>query len=103
YPIALVGTLMVLGALLLLLSWLTAPGSGGVGLVAMWEKSVLNIGTPFEAWLGSIANLAAQRDDAQDFLEAAIDLLNEIPWIAGVEWRSSHATGMVGTRSRHHL
>ncbi|MEX2480816.1 MAG: ATP-binding protein [Gammaproteobacteria bacterium] len=103
YPIALVGTLMVLGALLLLLSWLTAPGSGGVGLVAMWEKSVLNIGTPFEAWLGNIANLAAQRDDAQDFLEAAIDLLNEIPWIAGVEWRTSHATGMVGTRSRHHL
>jgi len=103
YPLALVGTLMVLGALLFLLSWLTAPGSGGVGLVALWEKSVLNIGTPFEAWLASIANLAAQRSEAQDFFEAAIELLNDIPWIAGVTWRTAQADGTVGLRSRFHL
>ena len=57
YPLALVGTLLALAAILLMLSWLTAPGSGGIGLVQVWEKSVLNIGTPFEAWLGNIANL----------------------------------------------
>ena len=103
YPLALVGTLMVLGALLFLLSWLTAPGSGGIGLVAVWEKSVLNIGTPFEAWLGNIANLAAQCSDAQEFFEAAIELLNDIPWIAGVGWRTAQGDGMVGTQSRFHL
>jgi signal transduction histidine kinase len=103
YPLAVVGTLMVLGALLFLLSWLTAPGSGGIGLVAVWEKSVLNIGTPFEAWLGSIANLAAQCSEAQEFFEAAIELLNDIPWIAGVEWRTAQADGLVGMRSPFHL
>ncbi|MGE0485216.1 MAG: sensor histidine kinase [Gammaproteobacteria bacterium] len=102
YPIALVGSLMALGLLLLLLSWMTSPGSGA-GLLSVWEKSVLNIGTPFEAWLGNIANLAAQRDDADDFLEAAIEELNDIPWISGVEWRTATTTDMVGQRSRHHL
>lgn len=102
YPIALVGSLMALGLLLLLLSWMTSPGSGA-GLMSVWEKSVLNIGTPFEAWLGNIANLAAQRSDANDFLEAAVEELNDIPWISGVEWRTAQGGDMVGQRSRHHL
>lgn len=102
YPIALVGSLMVLGMLLLFLSWMTSPGSG-TGLLAVWEKSVLNIGTPFEAWLGNIANLAAQRADADEFLEAAVEELNDIPWVSGVAWRTARGNDMLGHRSRHHL
>ncbi len=103
YPLALVASLMVLGALLFFLSWITAPGTDNAGLLSVWEKSVLNIGTPFETWLGNIANLAAQRGQADDFLEAAIGELYEIPWIAGVEWRAGAASGIEGHRSRHHL
>ena len=103
YPTALVATLMALGLLLFFLSWMTTPGPGNIGLLAVWEKSVLNIGTPFETWLGNIANLGAQSVHADDFLEAAIEELNDIPWVSGVEWRTNHANGIVGKRSHHHL
>lgn len=102
YPLALVFTLTALGMLLLFLSWITTPG-GSMGLLAVWEKSVLNIGTPFEAWLGNIANLARQRAQADDFLEGAIGELADIPWISGVEWRTAEASGMEGKRTYNHL
>jgi hypothetical protein len=44
-----------------------------------------------------------QRGDAADFLEAAIEQLHEIPWIAGVEWQAQAGGGMRGRRSRHPL
>ena len=103
YPIALVATLMGLGLFLLFLSWITTPGSGNVGLMAVWEKSVLNIGTPFEAWLGNIANLARQRAAAEDFLESAVDELVDIPWVSAVEWQSDSGTGIEGNRTPHQL
>ena len=103
YPLALVTTLIALGLLLLFLSWITTPGTAGIGLLAVWEKSVLNIGTPFEAWLGNIANLARQRARADDFLEAAIDELADIPWISAVEWHTEHDGGIEGTRTGNHL
>lgn len=102
YPIALVGTLMALGGLLLFLGWLTQPGTGGIGLLAVWEKSVLNIGTPFESWLGNVAEIAARADNADDFLEAAIEELHDIPWISGVEWQTGGASGMSGRTTAHH-
>lgn len=103
YPLALVAALMALGLFLLFLSWITTPGAGSIGLLAVWEKSVLNIGTPFEAWLGNIANLASQRPAADDFLEAAIDELVDIPWVSGAEWQSDSGRGIEGQRSPHQL
>lgn len=103
YPLALVASLMALGGLLLLLGWVTTPGSGSIGLMAVWEKSVLNIGTPFENWLGNVSNLAAQQADADAFLVAAVEEMNDIPWVAGVEWETAHRNGIEGERSRHHL
>ncbi|MEQ8230471.1 MAG: ATP-binding protein [Gammaproteobacteria bacterium] len=104
YPFALVITLIALGLVLLFLGWLASPGvGGGFGLLAVWEKSVLNIGTPFETWLGNIANLAAQQGDADAFLEAAVEELNDIPWVSGVTWESSTSRGMCGGRTRNRL
>ena len=103
YPLALFITLMALGALLLVLGWVTTPGTGSVGLLAVWEKSVLNIGTPFENWLGKVANLAAQKSNADAFLITAIEELHDIPWVAGIEWRTANDNGIEGVRSRHHL
>ena len=103
YPLALIASLIGLGMLLLFLSWLATPGVGGIGLLAVWEKSVLNIGTPFETWLGNIANLAAQRTEADDFLEAAVEELNDIPWISGVAWETTTSSGICGQRSHHCL
>lgn len=103
YPLALVATLIGLGLFLLFLAWISTPGPGNLGLLAVWEKSVLNIGTPFEAWLGNIANLAAQRSNADDFLNVAIEELNDIPWISGVEWSTENGGGLEGKRSNYKL
>jgi signal transduction histidine kinase len=103
YPFALVATLMGLGLFLLFLAWISTPGSGTVGLLAVWEKSVLNIGSPFETWLGNLANLAARSTHADDFLEIAIQELNDIPWISGVEWETENTRGLEGQPSIHHL
>ena len=103
YPLALVATLMALGVFLFFLSWITTPGAGSIGLLAVWEKSVLNIGTRFESWLGNVSNLASQRPEADDFLDDAVAQLVDIPWIAGAAWASATSSGMHGQRSDHEL
>jgi signal transduction histidine kinase len=103
YPLALVATLIALSLFLFFLAWITTPGAGSIGLLSVWEKSVLNIGTPFEVWLGNIANLASQRTGADEFLEAAIDELVDIPWVSGAAWRSDSTNGLEGRRSPHAL
>lgn len=92
YPIALVVSLLILSSFLVLISWLITPGTGS-GLGALWEKSVLNIGTPFESWLSSLAQLAHRRQQPQEFLDAALDELCEIPWIQGAKWSANNQHG----------
>lgn len=103
YPLALVATLMALGVFLFFLSWITTPGAGSIGLLAVWEKSVLNIGTRFESWLANVSNLASQQPQAEDFLEDAVAALVDIPWIAGAAWVSAESHGMHGHVSPHAL
>jgi signal transduction histidine kinase len=98
YPIALIASLLVLSGFLFLISWLITPGTGS-GLGALWEKSVLNIGTPFESWLSSLAGLAGRRQEHREFLDAALDELCEIPWIHGAQWTSNGQTGESGSRA----
>ena len=103
YPLALVATLMALGVFLFFLSWITTPAAGSIGLLAVWEKSVLNIGTRFESWLANVSNLASQQAEADDFLDDAVAALVDIPWIAGAVWVSASSTGMHGHASPHEL
>ncbi len=97
YPVTLIASLLVLSAFLFLISWLITPGTGS-GLGALWEKSLLNIGTRFESWLSSLAELAGRRQQPREFLDAAIEELCEIPWIRGAEWE---ANGQQGTAGDH--
>lgn len=83
YATALFFSLLALSGFLLLISWLLTPTSGG-GLSALWEKSLLNIGTPFEAWITDLAGLAERERSPLAFLEAAITRLVEMPWLTGV-------------------
>ncbi len=103
YPLALVTTLMALGVFLFFLAWITTPSAGNLGLLSVWEKSVLNIGTRFEAWLANVSNLASQQPEADDFLDEAVAELVEIPWIAGAVWTSATSSGMHGHPSPHEL
>ena len=95
YPIALVVSLLILSSFLVLISWLITPGTA-LGLGALWEKSVLNIGTPFESWLSSLAQLAQRRQQPQEFLDAALEELCQIPWIQGAHWSANDQQGSSG-------
>jgi signal transduction histidine kinase len=101
YPAALVQSLLMLALFLLLISWLLSPRAGFSGFTALWERSLLNIGAPFEAWLSELANLAEQRQTPETFLRAAMDELALVPWITGVIWQAGPHQGDVGSNSKH--
>jgi signal transduction histidine kinase len=86
----------VLSSFLLMISWLLSPNTGFSGLAQLWDRSLLNIGTPFEQWLADLANLAAQQRKPDEFLEAAMDALVDLPWIVGVKWQIDDKSGMSG-------
>ncbi len=98
YPAALFVSLLALAGFLIVISWLTAPGAG-TGLAVLWEKSVLNIGTPFDAWMARLATVAAREAAPEDFLRAAMDELTQTPWIAGVAWRRGEQSALSGVET----
>jgi signal transduction histidine kinase len=100
YPTALFTSLLVVAAFLIFISWLITP-TAGTGLGALWEKSVLNIGTPFETWITQLAELAAESADPDAFLSAAMDALTATPWVSGAHWRTAAGTGHAGRDTGH--
>jgi hypothetical protein len=83
YPAALFVALLAVAAFLLFLAWLIAPDARS-GLGSLWEKSVLNIGTPFEAWISRLAELAARESSMAALYAAALEDLLGMPWVAGL-------------------
>ncbi len=101
YPLALFQSLVAIGVFLLLLSWLLSPSSGVRGLAQLWDRSLLNIGTPFETWLAELAQCAERSKYPEEFLEEAMQALVELPWIAGVEWSGKTTSGRAGHLTQH--
>lgn len=99
YPIALLVALIAVAAFLLFLAWIIAPAAArGVG--SLWERSVLNIGTPFEAWIARLADLAARESTVTALKDTALDDLCAMPWVAGLKC----ADGTLrGRETSHHV
>mgnify|MGYP006266338973 CR=1 FL=1 len=103
YAIALFFTLLGLVAFLLALSWLLSPRTGIGGLASLWEKSLLNIGTPFEQWLTELSISAETERDPDRFLAKALARLIESPGITGVEHAGEAGTGLAGAAGKHEV
>lgn len=103
YVDALIYTCLLLGGLLFALSWLLRPGTASGGLGELWERSLLNIGTPFEDWLINIADIAEEQRTPEHFLSAAMNALVRLPWVRGVEWEAPDSQGLTGQRTMHSL
>jgi signal transduction histidine kinase len=103
YTEALMLSLITLAGFLLLLSWLFSPRVGFRELNQLWERSLLNIGTPFEQWLTELARLAQQIDDPPDFLQASMQKLVNLPWLNGVTWSTSEASGACGIQTLYRV
>jgi signal transduction histidine kinase len=103
YLVALLRTLFLMGAALMVLGMLWNPRIGFSGLQASFSRYVLSIGTPLEEWLKQIALAAQQEQNPATFLERATTYLIEMPSIAGISWQSEEGHGDSGVSSQHRV
>jgi signal transduction histidine kinase len=96
YLLALIQTLFIMGALLLLAGWLWNPRFGFAGLQQLFSTYLLNVGTPFEHWLTRIARAAELEREPGGFLAFAAEELGGLPWVRGVAWQSPDGEGRRG-------
>ncbi len=95
YPTALSVSLLALAAFLVVISWLLSPSTGN-NLGSLWEKSLLNIGTPFEVWISALAQLAETKNSPHAFLDGAVEELVRTPWVAGAAVQSQSGKRLYG-------
>ena len=110
YLEALLRTLFIMAFLLFVLGWLwhsrpifSGLESGFSGLQPLFSRYLLNIGTPFEAWLKQLAETAQQEADPSVFLARAADHLAAMPWLSGLAWASDEGHGKLGLSSPHRI
>jgi signal transduction histidine kinase len=101
YPWALAQTLFVIALLLVALSWLWNPRGGFAGLGQMLSRYLLSLGLPFERWVNSLAELAQDESQPEQFLQAALQGMLGMPWVTGLEWRTAAGGGEIGRKSSH--
>ena len=100
YALALAQSLMVMGLVLVTLSWLWNPHTGFTGLGHLLSRYLMSLGLPFERWVKSLADLAERERDPARFLSLALQNMCELPWVAGLSWQAAHSSGELGARSR---
>ena len=100
YPIALAQSLMVMGVVLVSLSWLWNPHTGFTGIGHLLSRYLMSLGLPFERWVKSLADLAEREREPSRFLALALKDMCQLPWVAGLSWRAAHSSGELGVRSR---
>jgi signal transduction histidine kinase len=101
YPVAVLQTLAGIAGFLFALGWLLNPHPGFSGLGQLWARYLLNVGTPFEQWLGGLARAARLHRDPGPFVEAAMQQLLTLPWVAGVAWETPAESGRAGRQTVH--
>jgi len=103
YIEALLRTLFMIAAVLLVLGVLWNPHLGFSGFQALFSRYLLSIGTPLEIWLERLAEAAHQEQNPEAFLERATEYLVEMPWISGLSWVAERGHGTLGTSSPHRI
>lgn len=101
YFLALLKSIVAVAVFLLAISWLWSPLAGFSGLGQLWQRYLLNIGTPFEEWLGHIARSAARLETPHEFLESAMAELVDLPWVTGAEWELRGERRSIGRATAH--
>jgi hypothetical protein len=97
YVEALLQTLLVTGAMLLLLGMAANPRSGFAGIGGLISRYLLSIGLPIEQWLQALANLAVREEDPKAFIEqACAEIAQQLPWVRGGEWTAGSGNGRFG-------
>ena len=101
YVVALAQTLLVIGLLLVLLSWLWDPRAGFAGIGNLLTRYFLSVGMPFERWMHRLANLADRERDPDRFVAQVVEEMAAFPWLEGIDWQTANSRGMAGRLSRY--
>jgi signal transduction histidine kinase len=101
YVVSLAKALLVIGGILVAVSWLWDPRAGFAGIGQLLTRYFLSVGMPFERWMHALANLADRERDPDRFLASALEEMAAFPWIEGIDWRTDFSSGMAGRLSRH--
>ena len=101
YPITLVQATLFVATLILLVSgvWRRKAGHGMFQL--LWNRYLLNVGTPFEHYLVTLSGPASADLEPDDYLDRSIGRMAELDWVAGVEVRGPAGERVVGNRTPH--
>jgi signal transduction histidine kinase len=99
YVTALAQTLLGIGALLVVLSWLWYPHSGFAGVGYLLSSYLMSLGLPFERWVQRLAELAQEESQPQRFLGLGLQHMLDMPWVKGVEWQTPAGHGEFGVRT----
>ena len=101
YVVSLAKALLVIGGILVAVSWLWDPRAGFAGIGQLLTRYFLSVGMPFERWMRALANLADRERDPDRFVAAALEEMAAFPWIEGIDWQTLQGRGMAGHLSRH--
>jgi len=101
YVVSLAKALLIIGGILVAVSWLWDPRAGFAGIGQLLTRYFLSVGMPFERWMHTLANLADRERDPDQFVEMALEEMAAFPWIEGIGWETAHSKGMAGRLSRH--
>lgn len=103
YFIALTQTTLVIGVLIICISWLLSSRSEFSGVVQLWSSYMLNIGTPLEQWLSELSILNDKELSANEFLQEAMAAMINFSWISGVSWSVDDQEYDAGTKTEYHV
>ncbi len=101
YVVSLAKALLVIGGILVAVSWLWDPRAGFAGIGQLLTRYFLSVGMPFERWMHTLANLADRERDPDRFVSIALEEMAAFPWIEGIAWETNQGRGMAGRLSRY--
>lgn len=93
---ALLITVFAVALALLVLGLVWNPSSGFSGLRSYLSRYILSVGVPFETFLQDLAGRADRNTDPSAFLDSAVGLLADLPWVQAAGWRSADGEGHQG-------
>jgi signal transduction histidine kinase len=101
YATTLVQTTLFVAGLILVVNWVWRRKASHTMFQVLWNRYLLNIGTPFEHYLISLSGPAASDLGPDDYLDQAITAMAELEWVQGVEVRGPAGERLTGERTDH--
>lgn len=98
YPTALIQALLFVAALILAVNWIWRRRASHTMFQVLWNRYLLNLGTPFEHYLISLSGPAARGLEPDEYLGQALRAMADLDWVAGVEVRGPAGDTVAGAR-----